>query len=184
MLFWGNKKSQNCISNTVTLESTTDIIQDIESYGTVLMDDVSVMTIEDKRSVEILKECTFKSGNLYITGLLWKENNSILPNNKSLTLSRLYNLERKLIKQPQIRQLYTETMKEYIKKGYVRKLSDNEANTISPRTGYIPHHNVTNINKPNCCFSYAGNWELVESIVGPNFRKTHICLHSQVGIRL
>ena len=91
--------------NKVTLESATDIIQrfwDIESYGTV--DDVSAMTVEDKRSVEILKQTTFKSGNHYITGLLWKESNSILPNNKSLALSRLYNLERKLAKHPQIRQ--------------------------------------------------------------------------------
>ena len=62
--------------NKVTLASATDIIQksqDIKSYGTVPKDDVSVMTIEDKQSVEILKETTLKSGNHYITGLLWKE---------------------------------------------------------------------------------------------------------------
>ena len=138
--------------NKVTLESATDIIRkfwDIESYGTVPKDDVRAVTVEDKRSVEILKETTFKSGNHYITGLLWKESSSILPNNKSLALSRLYNLKRKLAKHPQIRQMYTETMKEYIKKGYARKLSDKEANTISPRSNYIPHHSVTNINKPN-----------------------------------
>ena len=106
--------------NKVTLESATDIIQkfwDIESYGTVPKDNVSAMMVEDKRSVEILKETTFKSGNHYVTGLLWKESNSILPNNKSLALSCLYNLERKLAKHPQIRQMYTEAMKEYIKKG-------------------------------------------------------------------
>ena len=115
VLFGGNKKTENCMLNKVTLESATDIIQkfwDIESYGTVPKDDVSAMTVEDKRSVEILKQTTFKSGNHYITGLLWKESNSILPNNKSLALSRLYNLERKLAKHPQIRQMYTETMKE------------------------------------------------------------------------
>ena len=45
--------------------------------------------------------------------------------------------------------MYTETMKKYIKKGYARKLSDKEVNTISPRLNYILHHSVTNINKPN-----------------------------------
>ena len=78
--------------NKVTLESATDIIQqfwDIKSYGTVPIDDVSVMTIEDKWSIEILKKTSFKSENHYITGLLWKESNGILPNNKSLALSRL-----------------------------------------------------------------------------------------------
>ena len=98
--------------------------------------------------VETLKETTFKSGNHYITSLLWKESNSILPNNKFLSLSRLYNLERKLAEHAQIWQMYTETMKEYIKKGYTRKLCDKEGNTISPRANYIPHHSVTNINKP------------------------------------
>ena len=99
-----------------TLESAADVIRkfwDIELYGTFPKDDVSVMAIEDKRSVKILKETTFKSGNHYITGLLWKESNSILPNNKSSALSRLYNLERKLAKHPQ---MYTETIKEYIKR--------------------------------------------------------------------
>ena len=70
VLFGGNKKTENCILNKVTLESATDIIQkfwDIESYDTVPKDDVSAMTVEDKRSVEILKETTFKSGNHYIT---------------------------------------------------------------------------------------------------------------------
>ena len=80
------------------------------------------MTIVDKRSVEILKETTLKSGNHYTSGLLWKESNSILPNNKSLPLSRLYNLERKLAKHPRIRQMYTETMKEYIKRDMLESL--------------------------------------------------------------
>ena len=128
MLLGGNKKSENYILNNVTLDSAVDIIQKfsgIDSYGTVAKDDVSVMTIE------ILKETTFKSGNQYITGLLWKESNRILPNSKSLALSCLYNLERKLAKYPQIRQMYIETMREYITKGYARNVSDKETNGIS-----------------------------------------------------
>ena len=45
--------------------------------------------------------------------------------------------------------MYTETMKEYIKKGYARKLSDKDVNTISPWTNYVPPHSVTNVNKLN-----------------------------------
>ena len=33
-------------------------------------------------------------------------------------------------------------------------------------------------------FSYAGNWELVKSIVGTKFGRSHVCLHSQAGNRL
>ena len=31
----------------------------------------------------------------------------------------------------------------------------------------------------NCRFSYAGNWELVKSIVGTKSWKSHVCLHFQ-----
>ena len=82
VLSWGNKKSENCILHKVTLESATDIIQkswDIKWYSAVPKDDISVMTVEDKKSVEFFKEITFKSH--YITDLFWKESNSILPNN-------------------------------------------------------------------------------------------------------
>ena len=37
---------------------------------------------------------------------------------------------------------------------------------------------------PNCRFSYAGNWELVTSNVGTNFRRSYVCLHFQAGNRL
>ena len=35
-----------------------------------------------------------------------------------------------------------------------------------------------------CHFSHSGNWELVKSIVGTKYRRSHVCLHSQVGNRL
>ena len=31
---------------------------------------------------------------------------------------------------------------------------------------------------------YAGNWELVKSIVGTKFQRSHVCLHSQAVNRL
>ena len=33
-------------------------------------------------------------------------------------------------------------------------------------------------------FSYAGNWELVKSIVGTKFGRIHACLDSKAGNRL
>ena len=35
-----------------------------------------------------------------------------------------------------------------------------------------------------CRFTYAENWELVKSIVGTKFRRSHVRLHSQAGNRL
>ena len=33
-------------------------------------------------------------------------------------------------------------------------------------------------------FPYAGNWELVKSIVGTTFRTIHVCLNCQAGNRV
>lgn len=109
----------------------------------------SIMTKEDVKSVEVPKETSFRSGNQYITDLFWKEANRVLPNNKPLVLSCLYNLERKLAKLQHIRKMYTRTVKKFNKKWYVQRLSDKKTKTISPRTSYIICHGIININKPN-----------------------------------
>ena len=62
-----------------------------------------------------------------------REDNTALPNNKPLALSRLYNLEKKFGKYQNIKQMYTETMNDYIAKGYARQLSESEVKSTSPK---------------------------------------------------
>ena len=45
--------------------------------------------------------------------------------------------------------MYTETMNDYIVKGYVQQLRESEVKKTFQETHYLPHHRVTNINKPN-----------------------------------
>ena len=76
-------------------------------------------------------------------------------------------------------------MKEYIKNGYARKLSDYEANTISPRTNYIPDHSVTSINKPNklrIVFDAAANFS--NKFLNQHLLKSPDLLNSLIGIIL
>ena len=40
-------------------------------------------------------------------------------------------------------------MEEYISKGYATKLNQTDSKTTSKITNCIPHHIVTNVNKPN-----------------------------------
>ena len=57
----------------------------------------------------------------------------------------------------------------------------------------LQNSNKLRVNVPNskntridlyCRSSYAGNYELVKSIVGTKFRRSHVCLHPQAGNRL
>ena len=43
--------------------------------------------------------------------------------------------------------MYAQNISSYVEKGYIQKLSDEEAQKCSPIT-HIPHHVVTNGNKP------------------------------------
>ncbi|XP_064625967.1 uncharacterized protein LOC135486798 [Lineus longissimus] len=62
---------------------------------------------------------------------------------------RRYNsLERRLHRDPECKRMYMKTMEGYISKGHAVKLTKEEKAKSSERTWYIPHHGVTNPNKP------------------------------------
>ena len=44
--------------------------------------------------------------------------------------------------------MYKQQINEYIALGDARKLSENETAAKTSITNYIPHHRVTNVNKP------------------------------------
>ena len=103
VLFGGNQSSPACsITNKLALDTSTDnLIQkfcDIKWYGIKPKDEINMMTVNNKRVMEILEKTTTKFENRYVVGLLWKEDNVLLPNNKPLALSRLYSLEKNLKK--------------------------------------------------------------------------------------
>ena len=73
----------------------------------------------------------------------------MLPNNRPLAERRLANLERSLDKKSERAKAYYDTIESYIAKDYARKLSPTEIATKEPKnTWYLPHHAVTNPNKP------------------------------------
>ena len=86
--------------------------------------------------------------NHYSVGLLWKGNEPTLPFNKSLALSRFHSLEKEFKQHPKFAEKYKNTINDYINKGHAVNLSLEEAKHVSPVTNYVPHHGVTNVNKP------------------------------------
>jgi hypothetical protein len=63
----------------------------------------------------------------YEVGIPWKVNAPELPDNYRMTLRRLENTEKRLIKSPEIADAYTETIKKYIEKGYLNKVTYDTA---------------------------------------------------------
>ena len=81
--------------------------------------------------------------------LLWKEHKPYLQHNQNLAISRIKCIEHDFKKDPTLASTYKEAIKDYIDIGLSTKLTPEEVSSIKPFTNYIPHHAVSNNNKPN-----------------------------------
>ncbi len=119
----------------------------MESYSTQC--DVSGRSKDDQRALQILQETTKHSGERYEVGLLWAENNPVVPNNYANAAAQLKSLERRLQKDTSLRDRYQETIDVDVAKGCVRKLDLAEVQATGDKPQwYLPHHYVINPNKP------------------------------------
>ena len=120
-----------------------------ESFGAKYERSVS-QSKEDRRAQELLESTTTKlTGNRYQTGLLWKTDDTTpFPDSKVMATKRLHGTERRLVNDQEKAAAYQATIDAYVKKGHARKLSREEARLRLPRRWFLPHHAVTNPNKP------------------------------------
>ena len=78
----------------------------------------------------------------YEVGMLWKSVTPWLPNNREMAEAGLQSLKRKLQRDETIQRKYREFMENLTKRGYARKLTEEEAAQRSGKTWYLPHHGV------------------------------------------
>jgi len=107
--------------------------------------DKPVMSCDDRVAYGIAKDTIVQKDNSYEISIPWKENRQVLGNNYDMALSRLKNTEKRLKKDPVIGQAYSETISEYVKKGYITKVPENEQK-LSP-SWYLPHFPVVRLDK-------------------------------------
>ena len=131
------------------LSAAVDEWWSTESFGTKYCERTTGSK-EDERAIKLLEENTVKNGGRYRTGLLWqeKESRTTFPDNKPQAMKRLQATERKLEKQPEVAAKYKTTIDGYVADGHARKLDTQEAAVPNERRWLLPHHAVTNPNKP------------------------------------
>ena len=117
----------------------------LESLG--FRSDGTSNSLEDERALEILKRTTKLKDGRYELGLLWRNDNPELPNNRVQAEKRLQQLKRRFQRSPKFAAHYKTVMNDYIDKGYAVKLSEEEAARTSIHPWYLPHHGVINPNK-------------------------------------
>ena len=148
-----NLSNSNALFNLLNrdaemLDKSIERFWQTESYGVLKKDDPNLMPKVDRRAINILNSTSSKIDNHHTVGLLWKEDKTILPNNRSTAMSRFLGLEKRFKRDPLLAEKYKETVNQYIEKGHATKLTDDTASQTSDITNYIPHHAVTNPNKP------------------------------------
>ena len=153
VIFGGNKSNRMLSVNTFSTECNLDEMVskfwEIESYGVSEEQSSSILPEIEQRALNILQETTVNKNSRYTVCPLWDSDDILLTDNKNIPLSRLFSLERKFTNNPQLTERYREAMEDYISKGLATKLNQTDSKTTSRISNYIPHHTVTNVNKPN-----------------------------------
>ncbi|XP_058456571.1 uncharacterized protein LOC131433969 [Malaya genurostris] len=107
-------------------------------------------TKEERRARETLERTTKRVGERFETGLLWKTDNPLFPDSYPMALRRMRQLEKRLDKNPLLRENVNMQINDYQLKGYAHLASFDElVNTTSEKIWYLPLNVVQNPKKPD-----------------------------------
>ncbi|XP_062715269.1 uncharacterized protein LOC115260558 [Aedes albopictus] len=139
-----------CPCNT---EADKDLHQAIKDYFSldslgVIKPDKLLLSAEDERALMLLQSLTHRREGRYESGLLWRYDETRLPDSRSMALQRFQCLKKRMHKEPELQTTLQGKIDEYLAKGYIRLLNDEEVNQKVLRRWYLPVFPVTNPNKP------------------------------------
>ena len=77
------------------LDKSKERFWQMESYSMLKKDDPNLMPKVDRRAINILNSTSTKIDNHHTVGLLWKEDKTILRNNRFIAMSRFFGLEKR-----------------------------------------------------------------------------------------
>ncbi|XP_064638305.1 uncharacterized protein LOC135494321 [Lineus longissimus] len=161
-----------------SLENAVKRLWEEEKYGFTCNGEKAI-SVEDKRGLKILEDTTKIVDGHYQTGLLWRKEDPVLPNNRAAAEKRLKSLQRKFRQKPEFADKYRQAMDDNISKGYAVMLTEEEAATSKQKTWYLPHHGVESQNKPgrvrvlfDAASSFGGTSLNQELLQGPDINNS------------
>ena len=108
---------------------------EIEASGTVSS---PIMSKDDRSVLQKTEESLTYSHGRYSVAIPWKESAPKLHDNYQMAVKRLENTEKRLRKNPEVAEMYEQTIEKYVEKGYVQKVTES-----SPETKwFLPHFPV------------------------------------------
>ena len=108
---------------------------EIEASGTVSS---PIMSKDDRSVLQKTEESLTYSHGRFSVAIPWKESAPKLHDNYQMAVKRLENTEKRLRKNPEVAEMYEQTIEKYVEKGYVQKVTES-----SPETKwFLPHFPV------------------------------------------
>ena len=96
------------------------------------------MSPDDKNALQIVTDSLKYEDGRYEVKIPWKVNKETLENNYSMAINRLNNTEKRLMKDKELGEVYSKTIDDYLKKGYIEEVEDNN----KKEGWYLPHFPV------------------------------------------
>ena len=100
------------------------------------------LSCENKRILEYTGNTIQLVDGQYRVSIPWKGDRMVIPNNYSMALWLSQNLEKTLVKNPEIAKSYQETICRYLKRGYIKRIEQTETLKAS---WYLPYFSITRI---------------------------------------
>ena len=99
---------------------------------------------DDRRAIRMLEETTRLQDGRFECGLLWKNAEVTLPNNRIGALRRLERTEKSLQNNPGKAKAYKDAIDKYVSNGHAGKLRQDDVADDEAKRWYLPHHAVFN----------------------------------------
>ena len=121
---------------------------------------VPALSVEDKRALGIMHKTVKKVDGHYLIGLLWKDDEPKLPNNREMALKRLLSLKQRFLNDSNLFKKYCEKMMEYIDCNYAVRILD-QVSSSPGKISYIPHHCTSILTKFRVVFDCSARFNNV-----------------------
>ena len=100
------------------------------------------LTLKEERELAIMEKHLIHVDDHFEVTYPWIKDLNCLPDNKSIALKKLFQLEKRLCKDEEWKRVYSEQMQDMFDRQVARKISQDEINKYNGPVHYITHHAV------------------------------------------
>ena len=122
--------------------------------------EMPVVRIEEQMALKKVEKSIIYENQMYRVGIPWKTKAPDLKNNYQMALRRLENTEKRLLKSPNVASAYNQCIEQYIEKGYVTRIPQQNRSTSK---WYLPHFSILrpdkDTTKTRIVFDASANYE-------------------------